>query len=58
MEDCQTFSFHVIRKSYFVMFQGEKGIMLITLQAAYEQMKKESPDIDSVVEQMKNVCLI
>jgi len=38
--------------------QGEKGIMLITLQAAYEQMKKESPDIDSVVEQMKNVCLI
>ena len=41
-----------------MMFQGEKGIMLITLQAAYEQMKKESPDIDSVVEQMKNVCLI
>lgn len=28
--------------------------MLITLQAAYEQMKKESPDLDLVVEQMKN----
>ena len=53
------FSFHVIRESeIFVIFQGEKGIMLITLQAAYEQMKKESPDIDSVVEQMKNVVLI
>ena len=40
------------------MFQGEKGIMLITLQAAYQQMKKESPDLDHLVEQIKNVGLI
>lgn len=30
--------------------------MLITLQAAYEQMKKET-DLDTLVEQMKNVAL-
>ena len=31
-----------LKSQSITMFQGEQGIMLITLQAAYEQMKKEN----------------